>query len=89
MVEKYNFNPVVLTEKDKPIIDDFFYTEKVINSISQQLAIPITYMEDLYTSDKEQSKETWLSFTQDFEYKGDDFDSVYEKFFSTTLKQRT
>ena len=87
--DKYEFKPIELTEKDKPLIDDFLYTEKVINTLSQQLAIPITYMEDLYTSDKEKSKETWLSFTQDYEYKGDNFNEIYEKFFSPIHKQRT
>ena len=46
-------------------------------------------MEDLYTSDKEKSKETWLSFTQDYEYKGDNFNEIYDKFFSPAHKQRT
>ena len=87
--DKYSFKSITITENDKPLIDDFLYTEKVINTISQQLAIPMTYMEDLYTKDIEKSKETWLSFTQDFEYKGDNFIEIYEKFFSPMHKQRT
>jgi hypothetical protein len=87
--DKYTFKPISITEDDKPLIDDFLYTEKVINTISQQLAIPMTYMEDLYTKDIEKSKETWLSFTQDFEYKGENFIEIYEKFFSPMHKQRT
>ena len=87
--DKYSFKPISLTENDKLLLDDFFYTEKVVNTLSQQLALPMIYMEDLYTNDKETSKKTWLSFTETFEYKGEDFDEVYEKFFSPTLKQRT
>ena len=87
--DKYSFKPISLTENDKLLLDDFFYTEKVVNTLSQQLALPMIYMEDLYTSDKEVSKKTWLSFTETFDYKGEYFDEVYEKFFSPTLKQRT
>ena len=87
--DKYDFKSIELTEKDKPIIDDFLYTQKVIHDISKNLAIPITYMEDLYTTDKEKSKDTWLSITQDYEYKGDNFNEIYDKFFSPEHKQRT